>query len=83
MKPVLMLSMNPNNSLGIGERARLGRSQRRPRRWPFRTSQRRNRFLAETSGSARGRAEQPPMRLRSSLTLLESVQRIVLPSFCV
>src|SRR5665213_23189 len=49
----------------IGERARLGRSQRRPRRWPLATTADLNMLTQPRSGSTRGRVEPQPRRQRS------------------
>ena len=63
-----------------GERARLGRSQRRPRRWPPYTSA----IVIAWAGaqsSARGRAERQPGRPRSPLTRMASFRLSVQPRF--
>ena len=48
-----------------GERARLGRSQRRPRRWPRVARVQTDSLAPPAKCSARGRAERQPRRLRS------------------
>ena len=67
-----MKTLCRNDSIGIGERARLGRSRLRPRRQPLRTNARIISCLPFAEGSARRRAERQPWRLRSPLLSPES-----------
>src|SRR5580765_3863301 len=62
-----METLEHSDSIEFGERARLGRSRRRPRRRLLRTCARIFSFVRVANSSARGRAERQPGRLRSPL----------------
>src|SRR5205823_1203134 len=67
LKKIRQIEIRTNRTVTelAGERARLGRSQRRPRRWPRVARVQTDSLVPPAKFSAAGRAEPQPRRLRS------------------